>query len=83
MALTVQGIVMCAGIGLAFAATAHVSPLDGYLATTHGGLPAVTAGVLQSGDNGGLILAMQSLRLFLAVLIAALVGAHFRRAGPP
>jgi membrane AbrB-like protein len=83
VALTVLGIVVCAGIGLAFAATAHVSPLDGYLATTPGGLPAVTAVALQTGDNVGLILAMQSLRLFLAVLIAALVGAHFRRTGPP
>jgi membrane AbrB-like protein len=83
VALTVLGIVMCAGIGLAFAAAAHVSPLDGYLATTPGGLPAVTAAALQTGDDVGLILAMQSLRLFMAVLIAALVGAHFRRAGPP
>ncbi|WP_270889663.1 AbrB family transcriptional regulator [Pedococcus sp. 5OH_020] len=73
------GMAACAGIGVAFAHMVGVSPLDGYLATTPGGLPAVTAVAVDSGDEVGLILTMQCLRILLALLCAPLLGAWLRR----
>jgi membrane AbrB-like protein len=75
----VLGVVGCALIGLAFSSLADVSRLDGYLATTPGGLPAVTAIAIGSGASVGLVITMQLLRVFLALLLAPLVGVVFRR----
>jgi membrane AbrB-like protein len=75
----VLGVVGCALIGLVFSSLADVSRLDGYLATTPGGLPAVTAIAIGSGASVGLVITMQLLRVFLALLMAPVVGAILRR----
>jgi uncharacterized membrane protein AbrB (regulator of aidB expression) len=75
----ILGIVACAGIGVIFAHLVGVSALDGYLATSPGGLPAVTAVAVDSGHAVGLILTMQCLRILLALLCAPLMGAWLRR----
>jgi membrane AbrB-like protein len=75
----VLGVVGCALIGLAFSRLVGVNRLDGYLATTPGGLPAVTAIAIGSGASVGLVITMQLLRVFLALLLAPLVGVLLRR----
>jgi membrane AbrB-like protein len=63
-------IAVCAGLGSLLAELAGVSQLDGYLATTPGGLYAVLATAVASGSNATFVLAVQSLRLFVMVLAA-------------
>jgi membrane AbrB-like protein len=63
-------MVCCAVLGWALSELAGVSLLDGYLATTPGGLYAVLATAVASGANATFVLAVQSLRLFLMVLAA-------------
>jgi membrane AbrB-like protein len=63
-------ILVCAGLGWLLAELAGVSQLDGYLATTPGGLYAVLATAVASGANATFVLAVQSLRLFVMVLAA-------------
>lgn len=76
---TALGIIACAGIGILFARATGVSHLDGYLATTPGGLPAVVAVAVDSGDAIGLILTMQFVRVFMALACAPLIGLLLRR----
>jgi membrane AbrB-like protein len=66
-------IVACFGLGELLSATAHVSALDGYLATTPGGLYAVLPLAVGSGANSTFVLAVQALRLFVMVLAAPAV----------
>lgn len=75
----VLGVVACAGIGVLFADAVGISRLDGYLATTPGGLPAVVAVAVDSGDALGLILTMQFVRVFVALACAPLLGWCLRR----
>ncbi len=63
-------ILACAGLGWLLAELSGVSQLDGYLATTPGGLYAVLATAVASGANATFVLAVQSLRLFVMVLAA-------------
>jgi hypothetical protein len=63
-------IAVCAALGWLLAELAGVSQLDGYLATTPGGLYAVLATAVASGANATFVLAVQSLRLFVMVLAA-------------
>jgi membrane AbrB-like protein len=76
------GVGACAVIGVVFARAVGVSLLDGYLATTPGGLPAVVAVAVDSGNAIGLILTMQFVRVFLALACAPLIGWVLRRSGP-
>lgn len=78
-ALILVLIAACAGLGLLLAAGIGVSSLDGYLATTPGGLYAVlvTAGV--SGADVTFVLGVQVIRLLLVLLLAPLLAAAFRR----
>ncbi|GAA3909209.1 AbrB family transcriptional regulator [Microbacterium invictum] len=70
-------IVVCvagsAGLGLLFAEVLGVSPLSGFLAMSPGGLPTVAAIAVQAGDDVALIIAMQLLRMFLAIITAVLI----------
>lgn len=79
---TALGIAVCAGIGILFARAVGISALDGYLATTPGGLPAVVAVAVDSGDQIGLILTMQFVRVFVALACGPLIGWALRRSGP-
>lgn len=83
------GIAACAGAGILFAETVGVTWLDGYLATSPGGLAAVIAVALDSDSEVGLILTMQFVRVFVALLAAPLIGLAIRKLndrdtpGPP
>lgn len=66
-------LVACFGLALVLKLTAHVSLLDGYLATTPGGLYAVLAAAFGTGADTTFVIAVQTLRLFVMVLLAPLV----------
>jgi membrane AbrB-like protein len=69
----------CAGLGVALAAATGVSPLDGYLATTPGGMNAVLATATATGADTTFVLAVQVLRLFAMLLSAPLIAKLLRR----
>lgn len=77
----VLGVLACAGVGIVFADMVGISRTDGYLATTPGGLPAVVAVAVDSGEEIGLILTMQFVRVFVALAFAPLLGPWLRRRG--
>jgi membrane AbrB-like protein len=81
LALIVGLILGCAGLGALLARSAGVSPLDGYLATTPGGLYAVLATARGSGADATFVLAVQVIRLFVMLLAAPLVARWLRRRG--
>jgi membrane AbrB-like protein len=59
-------------LGVALDATTSASLLDAYLATTPGGLYAVLAVAYGAGANATFVVAVQSLRLFVMILLAPL-----------
>ena len=73
----------CAGLAVAAHLTAGVSFRDAYLATTPGGLYAVLAVAVGAGANTTFILAVQVLRLLVAVLLAPLAVRRIARVGRP
>lgn len=74
-------VVASAGLGAVLAATTGASALDGYLATTPGGLYAVLATASDIGADVTFVLAVQVLRLFVMLLSAPLVARWLRRSG--
>ncbi len=66
-------LAVCFGLGWLLSLTADVSLLDGYLATTPGGLYAVLPIAYGAGANTTFVLAVQGLRLFVMVLAAPVV----------
>jgi membrane AbrB-like protein len=72
-------IMLCAGLGAVLAIVTGASALDGYLATTPGGLYAVLATASDSGADTTFVLAVQVLRLFVMVLTAPLLARFLRR----
>jgi membrane AbrB-like protein len=60
----------CAALGIALASLAGVSRLDGYLATTPGGLSAALALSVGSRTNTTFILSVQLIRTFVMLLAA-------------
>jgi membrane AbrB-like protein len=79
--LIVAVIAACAGLGLLLSLLTGATPLEGYLATTPGGVYAVLATAISSGVDVTFVVAVQILRvivmLLLAPLAARLVG-HYR-----
>jgi uncharacterized protein len=73
----------CAGLGVALAAVTGVSPLDGYLATTPGGMNAVLVTATATGADTTFVLAVQVLRLFVMLLSAPLIAKLLRRWAEP
>ena len=65
---TIVLILLCCGSAALLVATVHVDPLTAYLATTPGGLDSVTAIALGSGANVPLVLAVQTMRIFVVIL---------------
>jgi hypothetical protein len=72
-------ILACAGLGAVLAALTGASELDGYLATTPGGLYAVLATASDGGADTTFVLSVQVLRLFVMLLSAPLVARVLRR----
>jgi hypothetical protein len=60
----------CAGLGILLASLADVTRLDGYLATTPGGLSAVLALAVGSKTNTTFILSVQLIWTFVMLLAA-------------
>jgi membrane AbrB-like protein len=79
LAIILGLIVACAGLGAVLSGATGVSALDGYLATTPGGLYAVLATAADSGADATFVLAVQVLRLFVMVLSAPLLARLLRR----
>jgi membrane AbrB-like protein len=79
LAIILGLIAACAGMGLLLSAWTGASPLDGYLATTPGGLYAVLATAADSGADTTFVLAVQVLRLFVMLLSAPLLARYLRR----
>jgi membrane AbrB-like protein len=73
----------CAGLAVILHLTTDVSFRDAYLATTPGGLYAVLAVAVGAGANTTFILAVQILRLLVAVLLAPLAVRRIARPGRP
>jgi membrane AbrB-like protein len=71
-------VLACAGLGALLSATAGVTPLEGYLATTPGGLYAVLATATGSGADATFVLAVQVLRLFVMLFSAPLLARLLR-----
>ena len=63
-------IVACFGLALLLAATTDITLLNAYLATTPGGLYAVLAAAFGAGADTTFILAVQTLRLLVMVILA-------------
>jgi membrane AbrB-like protein len=81
LAVIVVLIGACAGLGVVLSAVTGASALDGYLATTPGGLYAVLATATDSGADATFVLAVQVLRLLVMLLVAPLVAGVLRRNG--
>lgn len=69
----------CAGLGLVLASQTDASALDGYLAASPGGLPAVAAVALSSGANVAFVLGVQVIRMLVANVSAPLITAYYGR----
>ena len=76
--LIVAAVTACAGLGAVLAHIAGVPALDGYLATTPGGLYAVLATATDSGADATFVLAVQVLRLFVMLFSAPLLARWLR-----
>ena len=70
VAMILALLAACAALGIVLASLAGVSRLDGYLATTPGGLSAVLALSVGSRTNTTFILSVQLIRTFVMLLAA-------------
>jgi membrane AbrB-like protein len=66
--LAITGV--CAGLAWVATLVTNISPSDAYLATTPGGINAVLAVASSVHSNVALVFTVQSLRLFMMVLLA-------------
>ncbi|MGY1837232.1 AbrB family transcriptional regulator [Blastococcus sp. SYSU DS0510] len=82
LAIVLVLVLACAGLGGLLAAATGASALDGYLATTPGGLYAVLATARDTGADTTFVLAVQVLRLFVMLFSAPLVARLLRRPAP-
>jgi membrane AbrB-like protein len=81
--LMVLGIIaVCALLGVLLASLADVSELDGYLATTPGGLSAVVALAVGSKTNATFVLSVQLVRTFVMLLGAPILARWIAQRGP-
>lgn len=69
-ALIVAVIVACAGLGLLLAQLTGASALEGFLATTPGGVYAVLATAISAGVDVTFVVAVQVLRVIVMLLVA-------------
>lgn len=71
--------IACAIAGHFMAQMIGVSSLDGYLATTPGGLWAILAVASEAGSDVTFVLAVQVIRLLMAISCAPIMAAWYRR----
>ena len=79
-ALIVAIIGACAGLGLLLSAATGTTVLEGYLATTPGGVYAVLATAISAGGNVTFVVATQVLRVIAMLLVAPALARLARRA---
>jgi hypothetical protein len=75
-------VVLCAALGALLARLTGATPLEGYLATTPGGIYAVLATAISAGVDVAFVVAVQVLRVVVMLLVAPTVArwvAHLRR----
>ena len=72
-------IAVSAGVGVVLAHAIGLSPLDGYLATTPGGLYAVLLTATMSGGDVTFVLAVQVVRLVLVLMLSPILAGYYRR----
>ena len=86
VALIVVLTVATAGLGVVLAHVAGLTPLEGYLATSPGGVYAVLATAVETGSNVTFIIAAQVVRILLMLFAAPLLARGMvwlnRRLGP-
>jgi len=70
IALILAIVAACAGLGLILSRATDTTLLDGYLATTPGGVYAVLATAISSGGDVTFVVAVQVLRVILMLLVA-------------
>jgi membrane AbrB-like protein len=80
-ALILAVIAACAGFGLLLSAATGATVLDGYLATTPGGVYAVLATAISSGGDVTFVVAVQVLRVIAMLLVAPLLARLAGRRG--
>ena len=73
VALIVAVVVACAALGALLTRFAGATPLEGYLATTPGGIYAVLATAISSGVDVAFVVAVQVLRVVVMLLVAPAV----------
>ena len=76
--LIVAIIAACAGLGLLLSAATGATVLEGYLATTPGGVYAVLATAISAGGDVTFVVATQVLRVIVMLLVAPVL-ARFAR----
>ena len=69
--------VACAGLGVLLAHVAGLTPLEGYLSTSPGGIYAVLATAVETGSNVTFIIAAQVVRVLLMLFAAPLMARGF------
>ena len=73
VALIAAVVVACAALGALLARLTGATPLEGYLATTPGGIYAVLATAISSGVDVAFVVAVQVLRVVVMLLVAPAV----------
>jgi membrane AbrB-like protein len=76
--LIVAVIAACAGLGVLLSVVTGASFLDGYLATTPGGVYAVLATAISAGSDVTFVVAVQVLRVVVMLLVAPMIARLFR-----
>jgi membrane AbrB-like protein len=82
LGLIVTIVAACAGLGVLLSALTGASLLDGYLATTPGGVYAVLATAISSGSDVTFVVAVQVLRVIVMLLVAPALARLARRRSP-
>jgi uncharacterized protein len=67
----------CAGLGVLLAHVAGISPLEGYLSTSPGGIYAVLATAVETGSSVTFIVAAQVVRVLLMLFVAPAMARGF------
>ena len=70
VALIAAVVALCAALGALLATLTGATPLEGYLATTPGGIYAVLATAISSGVDVAFVVAVQVLRVIVMLLVA-------------
>jgi membrane AbrB-like protein len=81
-ALIVLVVALCAGLGVLLSELTGASPLEGYLATTPGGVYAVLATAISAGGDVTFVVAVQVLRVLVMLLVAPVLARVVGRRSP-